>query len=263
MLEVCFNDSVKGALKLSKSFEDIAGVSLLLSEGDIKSPIALEGCPRKDCIYSSFSFDRYNELEDIEDSFNEFWQYSIADLKKLKSNSGKIRIWLDHTPDAQCGLLFTADLLKDSSTEIHIIELPERVKRDEHCEIEYHGWGEVEPKLFEAFLDREQILTYQETKNLSERWQILKSENAPLRVVENNKVISADIKYYDDLIRDVFPADACRIANIIGNALFRHKILTGDVFIAKRIQHFITTGELAVIADSDDRFYETVVRRAR
>lgn len=257
MLEVCFNYSVKSALSAAQSFKNIAGISFALSEGDINSPIVFESCPRKSCVYSLFSF---NGTEDL---FNSFWQRSMEDFEKLKSKPEKIRIWLDRTPDAQCGLLFTADLLKDSDTEIHIAELPERIKRDAKCEIEYHGWSEVEPKLFETFLDRERILNHQETENLSNRWQALKAENAPLRVVENNNVISADISYYDDLIREVFPADSCQVASIIGNVLFSQKILASDVFIAKRIQHFINVGELAVTDNCADRFYGTVVRRVR
>ncbi len=261
MLEVCFNDSVKRALTLAHlggGRKNIAGISFGLSEGNIKSPIVFQDCPRKSCVYSQFSFS-YNKYEDIEDSFDEFWQHSIEDLEKLKSNPEKIRIWIDHTPDAQCGLLFIADLLKDSDTEIHIIELPERIKRDAHCEIEYHGWDEVEPKLFGIFLDRERILNYQEIEKLSNRWQILKAENAPLRVVENDMIISTDISYYDDLIREAFPTDTCKISDIIGRVLFMQKVFTGDIFIAKRIQKFIDNGELTVMCDTKDGFYNTSV----
>jgi hypothetical protein len=80
-----------------------------------------------------------------------------------------------------------------------------------------------------------------------------------LRVVENGSVINADISYYDNLIRKEFPKDTCKIAHIIGSALGKQGILTGDVFIAKRIQHFIDNGELVVLGKTDDGFYSTVV----
>lgn len=266
MLEVCFQDSVKKALILAQNDflgdgeKDVAGIPFGLSEGDIASPIVFPNCPRKSCVYSTFSFNRYNKHEDMEGSFDDFWQHGIESLEKLKSNPEKIRIWVDQTPDAQCGLLFVADLLKDSNTEIHIVGLPEKIKRNAHCEIEYHGWGEVEPKLFGTFLNRERILDDQEIENLSNHWQTLKNENAPLRVVENDMVISADISYYDDLIKEVFPIDTCKIANIIGRVLFFQKVLTGDIFIAKRIQNFIDNGELIVMHDTKKGFYSTSVR---
>ncbi len=309
MLEICFNDSVKGALAIAQhcgdiiggaasigiisdkkgalSFfakrkalkeykkrqiklqkisvplggkrEDLVGISFGLSESDIQAPICLGDCPRKEYIRSMFSFDRYDEQEDMETSLDEFWINCVKDLQKLKSNPSQIRVWLDYTPDAQCGLLFIADLLKESQTEIHIVELPRRITGEDNCIVEYRGWGEVEPQLYGTFLYREKVLTGKEVTDLANRWQLLKSENSLLRVVENGSVINADISYYDNLIRKEFPKDTCKIAHIIGSALGKQGILTGDVFIAKRIQHFIDNGELVVLGKTDDGFYSTVV----
>lgn len=310
MLEVCFNDSVKGALivaqncknitggaisiitvsdskgifsyfekrKAMKKYrkrqaelqkqavslggkkEDVVGISFGLSEGDIKAPITLERCPRKEYVSSLLAFDPYNEGEDIEASINDFWNSCIEDLGKLKASPEEIRIWLDRTPDAQCGLLFVADLLKNSETEIHIVELPEKIQRDDNCIVEPRGWGDAEPELFGTFLDRERTLTKAEINKLSQQWEKLTEENSPLRVLENGVIISTDESYYDNLIRREFPKGTCKVANIIGNALAKQKILTGDVFIAKRIRHFINTGELTVTDSANDGFYRTAVR---
>ena len=309
MLEICFNDSVKGSLafaqhcendvidgavgfftdkkrfsgffakrkalkeyrkkqialqkqavSLGGNREDIVGISFGLSEGDINAPICLNDCSRKEYICSMFSFDRYNEQEDIEASINEFWTNCIEDLQKLKSNPPQIRVWLDSTPDTQCGLLFLADLLKGSKTEIHIVKLPSKITREDNCTVEYRGWGEVEPQLYGTFLDKEKVLTKKEVFDLAAKWKLLKEENSPLRVVENGSVVSADVGYYDDLIRKEFPKDTCKIAYIIGSALGKQKILTGDVFIANRIKEFIKAGELKIISNENDGFYETVVK---
>lgn len=309
MLEVCFSDSVKGALAVAQncatpsiggavgfltdknvvfSFftkrkalkeyrkkqlalqkqavslggrkQDIAGLSLGLSEGDIKAPLCFEDCPRKEYIRALFCFDRHNEQEDMETSIAEFWANCIDDLEKLKANPQKIRIWLDETPDAQCGLLFIADLLKGSEIEIHIVELPHKIKREDNCMVEYRGWGEVEPQRYGTFLEQEKVLTPKEVVALANRWKLLQSENAPLRVVKDGAVSSAEISYYDDQIRKEFPQNSCRIAYLIGSALGKQKIPTGDVFIAKRIQHFIDTGELKVLGKPDAGFYSTIVK---
>jgi hypothetical protein len=253
----------KQAVSLDGKREDIVGVSFGLSEGDIKSPICLKDCPRKEYIRSMFSFDRYNKQEDMETSINEFWTNCIEDLEKLKSNPQKIRVWLDHTPDAQCGLLFIADLLKDSKTEIHVVELPQRITREDNCIVEYRGWGEVEPQLYGTFLDRERVLAEKEIADLADQWQLLKTENSPLRVVENGIVKSTQIDYYDDLIRKEFPKSTCKIAEIIGSTLGKQRVLTGDVFLAKRIQDFIKSGELKIVGNQNNGFYGTVVSCAK
>lgn len=254
----------KQAIPLGGCRKNIAGIFFGLSEGDIKTSIVFESCPRKDYICSPNLFEQYNKTnENMEESVNGFWKCCIEDLEKLRAMHEKIRVWVDNTPYAQCGLLFVADLLKSSNTEIHIVELPEREKRDEHCKIEYRNWSEVDPALFGTFLERERILTRQEIENLSNRWQTLKAENASLRVVENGMVISADESYYDDLIRKEFPEETCSVANIIGNALVKQKILTGDAFIANRIYTFIERGELEVIENSSKRFYSAIVKAVK
>ncbi len=253
----------KAALPLGGTKEDIVGVCFNFSEGDISSEITAENCQRKEYIRSWIAFDRYNDNFDVEEAIETFWQSCINDLDKLKSNPEKIRIWLDKTPEAQAGLLFVADLLKDSQTEISVVELPEKVKASNNSIIEYRGWGEVKPELFGTFLYNERKLYKQKISDLALKWQVLKEENSSLRVVENNMVVSVDISYYDDLIRECFPEESCRVALIIGRALGLRKILTGDVFIAKRIEEFIKNGELKVIRDENKGFYSLIVESVK
>lgn len=253
----------KNAVSLGGNREDIVGVSFDLSEGDIKSPIIMGECFRKSYIHSKFSFNRYDEPMDIEDHINEFWSNCISDLEKLKSNPLQIRVWIDHTPDARCGLAFLADLLKDSQTEIHIVELPKKIVREDNMIAEYRGWIDVEPELYSSFLNYQKMLTEKEIHDLASKWKQLKTENAPLRVVENDLIVSADVDYYDGLIRKEFPEGACKVAYIIGNALRKQKIPTGDVFIAKRIQEFVQQGELEIVGDVDGGLYSNDVKCTR
>ena len=308
MLEVCFNDSVKGALILAQHCEDnliggavsvisnrkgllpffskrkaikeyrrkyeklqnsaislggvkedIIGVSFALSEGDIASSISLEECPRKKYLREQFLFPRYCGREDGSKDFEDFWIACIKDLEVLKSKPAQIRIWLGQTPDAQCGLLFIAHMLNGSGTEIHIVSLPEQIIGEDNICIKYRGWGEVEPQLFGTYLENETMLTNEETDLLAKQWEVLKQENAMLRVVENGIVCSADINYYDSLIKREFPESSCKVAFLIGSALGKQNILTSDVFIAKRVQHFLNTGELVLLQQSKDGFYSSTI----
>ena len=177
----------------------------------------------------------------------------------LKSKPAQIRIWLDQTPDAQCGLLFIAHMLNGSGTEIHIVSLPEQIIGEDNICIKYRGWGEGEPQLFGTYLENETMLTNEETDLLAKQWEVLKQENAMLRVVENGIVCSADINYYDSLIKREFPESSCKVAFLIGSALGKQNILTSDVFIAKRVQHFLNTGELVLLQQSKDGFYSSTI----
>lgn len=261
MLEVCFHSSVKIALIFApKCSKDVAGLAFNLSEGDIKTPITLENCPRREILRSTYSFHEHDDPAEVEEHFDTLWRDCVKDLERLKNPPEKIRIWLDDTPHAQCGLLFVADLLQNNDTEIHVVELPKQVKQGD-CIIEYRGWFEVEPELFQTFLHLEKILTKEEVHQLAEHWKILQAENAPLRVIQNQKVISAEEDYYDSLIRKEFPTESCKIIKIIADAF--PNIPMSDGFIAKRVLHFIDSGELVIIGNVHEGFYSTVVRPAK
>ena len=177
----------------------------------------------------------------------------------MQAAPSQLRVWADHTPNARCGLLFLASLLEGKETEVHLVELPRAVTREDGCVVEYRSWGEVEPQRFGTFLDRERVMTREELSALARQWQQLQEENAPLRVVEGDQVVSAPLSYYDPLIRKEFPAQSCEVARIIGLSLGRQKIPTGDVFIARRIQHFIHQGELVVLEETGRGFYSARV----
>ena len=265
MLEVCFNDSVKGALRHAQNSEmkgkSILGISLGLSEGDIQSKVFAESSPRKEYIKSLISFNPYDDFDesDISKSLEKWWTGIKSDFNKLQNTDENLRIWLDHTPDAMCGILFVCNLLKDSERQISVITLPKRITRDDKVIVEYRGWGEVEPKLFKTFLSEEKLLTKDEITAMSNEWQQLKVENAPIRVVKGDIVVGEEENYYDDFIRKEIPNTPCKVAYIIGNALSRQNLLVGDVFIAKRILHFIENGELVIVNQSTEGFYRTVV----
>ena len=251
----------KLAVPLGGRREDVVSVSLGLSEGDIRSPITPGECPRKACVRDWLAFSRYGEKIDLEAEVDAFWDGCLADLRKLQAAPANVRVWLDATPDARCGLLFLAGLYREGGTELHVIELPRQVRRPDDCLVEYRGWAEVEPERFGTFLSRERVLPPDEVCALAGRWQALQAENAPLRVVEQGRVVSAGLDYYDDLIRQAIPDEPCQTAQIIGTALGKQKVPTGDQFIAKRLLHFIDAGELAVVQPGAEGFYSTVVQR--
>ena len=253
----------KIAAPLGGSREDLVGLSLGLSEGDIRAPLRADVCPRKDCLRQMFALDRYGE-GDLLDGVDALWDACMADLQKLDPPPAAVRVWLDDLPDSRCGLLFLADLLEEKGTAFHVVELPAKITGADGVTVEYRGWGEVEYQRLGTFLDRERVLPADEVAQLAERWRRLKAENAPLRVVEQGQVVSAGLDYYDEKIRAEFPAASCRVADLIGRALGRQKIPTGDAFIAGRVRHFIESGELVLTEQrSGAGFYGAAVTRRR
>ena len=123
----------KQAIPLGGKREDVVCVALVLSEGDVRAAITPGECPRKAHVRAALTSGRPEDTAETETVFSAFWKDCMEAVEKLKARPDRVRIWLDRTPDAQCGLLFTANLLKNSATEIRVVELPDKVWRDDHC----------------------------------------------------------------------------------------------------------------------------------
>lgn len=268
--EVCFGDSIKGGLKIAAKTKNckkcgisknIVSLPFTLSEGDIRAEITEGECPRKGYLRGWFAIDPYMEYGSIENMTDNYWKNAITDLNTLKACAPEIRVWADNTPATQCGLLFVADLSENADTSIRVINLPGQITRDDGVIVKYQGWGEVPPDDYPIFIDGERLLSNDEIAALAKKWRELKEQNAQLRVIENGEVISADISYYDDYIRAEFPDEPQKTAYIIGRVLGRQSVPTGDWFIAKRIKHFMETGELTVTDDPKAGLYEITVSR--
>jgi len=79
-------------------------------------------------------------------------------------------------------------------------------------------------------------------------WTTLRAENAPLRVIENDTLVSADISFFDELLLSFATPDWRKSALVIGHALaFQtddniHQ--SGDLFLAARLNQLVEDGRL-------------------
>lgn len=310
MLDVCFGDSMKGALCIAQNLgaelggatsitvigpgklnffqrhkalkrakeerrrlqaeavpldgnpEDVVGISFDFSLGDIAAPLKAEGCPRKEVLFQWLAADPWGEQHQWEESAQQFWQNCLADLEKLKTRAAQgepMRLWADATPACACGVLFVAHLLKESASPLSLVVLPQTYRRPDGAAVEYSAWGEVEPERLGGFVKNAVLLTDKARLELAEQWDTLLRENAPLRAVKNGRVVSAEMDYYDDLIRREYPRQPCRVGELIGNVLAKQRPGVGDWLLAQRIRALIAQGELKVLQKDSERFYNTQI----
>jgi hypothetical protein len=100
-------------------------------------------------------------------------------------------------------------------------------------------------------------------------WEQLRAENAPLRVLENNALISAPISFYDALLMSYVTDDWQKVARIVGHALAFQMddciFQTGDLFLAARVNALVEVGLLELQGRSalEVRVSEVRLPRAR
>jgi hypothetical protein len=86
-----------------------------------------------------------------------------------------------------------------------------------------------------------------ERRRYRELWQQLRSENAPLRIIEDGKLVSAPISFFDPLLMSYVTEDWQKVSRIVGPAMVAQNDdlrQAGDIFLAARIEALAKTGRL-------------------
>jgi len=237
---------------------DVVNIGFSLDIGDISG--AIDGNERQNIfqkIWGRFDF------EDKERE--QFFQDQRKDMEKLLSAATEgipIRIWKSNAPYSDCGFHFVCNLLRSIDCNISVVPLPKYNLTSENEIIEYSHWGEVEAGKFYQFLPLEKQLTQIEKRVVSDHWNELTAENAPLRAVLNGKLTSVPENFYDFIITKNLPDNNFIMARFIGKLLGEYSLGISDSWYAFRIDKMIEENKLIVIENKDTSHpYGKVLRK--
>lgn len=237
---------------------DVVNIGFSLDIGDISG--AIDGNERQNIfrkIWGRFDF------EDKERE--QFFQDQRKDMEKLLSAAKEgipIRIWKSNVPYSDCGFHFVCNLLRSIDCNISVVPLPKYNLISENEIIEYSHWGEVEAGKFYQFLPLEKQLTKIEKRVVSDHWNELTVENAPLRAVLNGKLTSVPENFYDFIITKNLPDNNFIMARFIGKLLGEYSLGISDSWYAFRIDKMIEENKLIVIENKDTSHpYGKVLRK--
>jgi hypothetical protein len=242
--------------------EDVIGLSFALDIGDITSPV--NGALRRGLITRMLDADPWSELLNMEDSINHYWGVCVSDLEKLmmRAKDGEpVRIWYSNAPYSMCGYYNTIYQLKNYKCRISAVKLPDCLQLGEQGVKSAVSWGNIRPGEFAYYLPLESEIPDSVQQTVIKEWEMLKSENAPLRIVLNGKLHSVEIDFYDYFIRKEIPEDTFKVGPLIGLVIGKNQLGISDWIIAQRIKSMIESGELKVIK-KDQAFYGTTLKRA-
>lgn len=98
-------------------------------------------------------------------------------------------------------------------------------------------------------------------------WQRLRTENAPLRVVNGDELVSAPISFFDSLLMSFVTNDWQKVAWIVGQALVAPMddcvIGPGDLFLVARVNALVESGRLESRGKSASDIQASEVRLRR
>ena len=100
--------------------------------------------------------------------------------------------------------------------------------------------------------DRQQILTLVERQEYRRQWETLRNENAPLRLIEADKLVSAPLTQFDPLILSCATNDWQKSARVIGETLgksWKPYAQVDDLVLNARLWSLVDTGLLEARGD--------------
>lgn len=250
MLEVVFNESEKGGILQAKAShgesKEIVNIGFFLEMGDIRGKV--EGKERQD-VYNQILGKQYSDNENKERIF--VAQREDMETLLTAANAGEtIRIWKSNAPYSICGFYYVCNLLKDIDCPINTVILPNYVHSNDQTLITYNNWGEIEPEKIYDLMTFEESVSVLEKRTVSDCWEALKKENAPLRVIVNGKLISVPENFYDFIIIQNLPTNEFRVGELIAKLMMEYNLNVTDSWYALRIDKLIKEDKLMIIENN-------------
>lgn len=165
-----------------------------------------------------------------------------------------IRIWVDRTPDAACGLRWLLAQLRPlgfENLDLQVVQLPALRPGEEGLTLS--DLGELHPSEWGSLAQNTRPLPAAQAAALATQWRGLQAQNAPLRAVLNGVLVSAAEDLYDPYLRWVLDDldDTFQEAALIGRTLGQFPMGYGDAWLAMRVEQWIADGKLQVVTKPD------------
>ena len=220
MLEITISRTDRSVLARTNLFNDndVIDFSLLFTYGKLNK---IEAKEYKKVSFSEFSpKEEYNSLID-----------KIA-------NYGEIRIWYSSCDS------------EDLNTYYYLVNyLSDKNKIIYSCECDY-SLACYTPDEINNLLLNTKKLAKEEIINISLSWKQLEKENADLRLIEDNKLVSHDYDFLDNKILEKLntymePVNYYSfVGNLISNRMYG---LCSDLFFSARIDYLIENGKIEIV----------------
>lgn len=280
MIELCFDDSVKGLIrsihsrarageKQQEEEPKILLLPLVLSTGGIagfaEEPNRWQDTAlmqRKMMMERWGDLDRMDAPETIRKFSQKRFEMSVQAIENLLSASAQdeVRIWAEWSPDTICGMMFACNLLEKSGASVCLMPLPIWSERNEKTAVLYKGWGEVSPEEWQKMNPKEILLSKLAVGVMSRRWKELCLEDAPLRTLVNGRIISVGADFYDSILLQEIPCKEIQMAEVMGRIISKGLGLSYG-WLCQRLTELIDSGEILLTETGKDFCRDKIMRK--
>lgn len=269
MTELCFDDCTGGNLYEINSTdgnalhsEDIIILDLQLNYGSLKGYIFKNQAEREIKIYQSFFDD--NSKKELMTCYREKLRSIGSALSKLNEklkDGEEIRLWLSNNAFDRCALYWFCDYAKKYDCKIYIVLCPGvEQKQNSNIIIENTRWAaSCNLSYMASFAEKNEKLSKEQIDLYADLWEKLVEENAALRILIDNRVISTSEDFFDNAILRFISEEPKSQVSVISD--FLGKWYCSDFgFVSERIEYFIKIGKIEIVENKTDNKGSFIIR---
>ncbi len=199
-----------------------------------------------------------DEAELLEEGKNNL--KTLKALKKLAEAGKSFRIWYSSSAMEMSGFYYLCNVLKDYETDVYVVELPQVFTIGDKSK-HISSWGMAHTYEFGYLVENQRLLQKCELKYRASLWQTLVEENAPLRAVVSNVLISVPTDFYDGIIMSCFTGDTIHENEWISDIMSLYLGISSG-FVEQRIWEMGKSGVISLVQDGErmtERIWERVL----
>lgn len=269
MLEVVFNENAGGSLKIAKQqdktndlfghAENVFCLPLKLSIGNIANENFWQH--RQQVINQLYQC--FNNSFKTEEYLNTIKTQLSSLLNKIK-NGENVRIWYRENADEYCALYyFLATILPYFNFENHlyIISIPNWIiTKNEKTQL-IQGWNDISTSQWKNYLQFQREIPISFCKYCLMKWNELKKENAPLRILLNGNITSVNEDFYDTFILHELTKEPIEETLFIAHILEKYHFMISDLWMDYRIEKMIHEQKIIVVSQTSAFRYQRIIQK--
>ena len=180
---------------------------------------------------------------------------TLKALKKLAEAGKSFRIWYSSNAMEMCGFYYICNVLKDYDVEVYVVELPQVFTigdKPKHIS----SWGMAHTYEFGYLVANQRHLQKNELEYRASLWQALVEENAPLRAVISNVLVSVPADFYDAIIMSRFIGTTICENEWVSEIMSMY-LGVASGFVGQRIWEMSKKGAISLVQDGE-RMHERI-----
>ena len=210
---------------------------------------------------------------------SEFWQdvvggdklpVQVDDLERLlqtgnelsQRESDRIWLWVAPIPADACTYFWAVKYLGKYAGRISVVNIEGLPFLDEQGKLFFpKSIAELHPKELVKARKLARLVSPAEIEADSDEWQQLVNENAGIRTQQGGKkLISRPESYYDAQLMSFCSQQYQKASRIVGQALAKFNIPTGDLYLGWRLRKLAESGRLLLQGDAGKALKDFEVR---